>query len=137
MPSAAVFVAVGFAAVYNRYEKRYKKAEESQPCKKDIEKSQDQVGKRNDPKIIIPFLLFFHLSVTSNEIILAGHSFAHFPHPTHNSLSMLAWMPFKIVIAFRGQTLMQHPQATHSWMLTTAFLFAMSKTPFSFSFIIQ
>ena len=62
--------------------------------------------------------------------MLAGHSFAHFPHPTHNSLSMTAWMPWGMVIAFLGQTFIQHPQATHSRILTDAFLFAMVTTPF-------
>jgi hypothetical protein len=40
---------------------------------------------------------------------------------------MTAWMPWGTVIAFRGQTFMQHPQATHSRILTDAFLFAMVK----------
>lgn len=34
-------------------------------------------------------------------------------------------MPFGIEIALLGQTFMQHPQATHSRILTIAFLFVM------------
>jgi hypothetical protein len=60
-------------------------------------------------------------------MMLAGHSLVHIPHPTQRSLSMTAWMPFGMVIAFRGQTFIQHPQATQSWILTTAFFLVMIK----------
>jgi phosphoglycerol transferase MdoB-like AlkP superfamily enzyme len=60
-------------------------------------------------------------------ITLAGHSLAHRPHPTHKSLFISAKTPFGTVIALLGQTFMQHPQATHSFVLTTAFLLAMIK----------
>lgn len=73
----------------------------------------------------MPFLFFFHDSVTSSVITLAGHSFTHFPHPTHRSPRISAQMPRGTEIAFLGQTLTQHPQATHSRVLTTAFLFVM------------
>ena len=38
-------------------------------------------------------------------------------------------MPFGTVIAPLGQTLMQHPQAAQSRVLTIAFLFAIKKSP--------
>ncbi len=57
--------------------------------------------------------------------MLAGHSFAHLPHPTHSPGSILAYMPVGMVIAFLGHTLMQHPQATQAWTLTTAFFLIM------------
>ena len=44
--------------------------------------------------------------------LLAGHSFAHFPHPTHLSESILALIPLQIAIAFNRHTLTQQPQAT-------------------------
>ena len=125
LPPAAIFITVGFIAFDDSNKQRDKKAEKSQPCKKDIEKSQDQISKRNDPEIIIPFLFIFHCSVPSSLITLAGHSLTHCPHPTHNSKLILAWMPSGMEMALRGQTLIQHPQATHSLILTTAFLFLM------------
>lgn len=65
--------------------------------------------------------MFFH-SITSLIVItLAGHSFAHFPHPTHLSESILALIPLQIAIAFNRHTLTQQPQATQWFSFTVAF----------------
>lgn len=132
LPSSAIFITVCLIAVYNRYEERDEKAEKSQPGEKDIEKSQDQIGEGDDPEVIIPLLFSFHYSVTSNVIMLAGHSFTHLPHPTHKSLLIKALTPLGMETAFLGQTFMQHPQATHSRRLTTAFLLIMTYLLFLF-----
>ena len=42
----------------------------------------------------------------------AGHSLAHFPHPTHRSWLTMACEPFHISSAWRGHILRQQPQAT-------------------------
>ncbi len=53
----------------------------------------------------------------------AGHSFAHFPQPTHFSVWTFAMIPFQISMAFIGQILTQQPQATHISVVTIAFFF--------------
>lgn len=52
---------------------------------------------------------------------LAGHSFAHFPQPTHLPSITSAMIPRTIAIACMGHTLTQHPQATQAVWSTTAF----------------
>lgn len=44
----------------------------------------------------------------------AGHSPAHFPHPTQRASSTRAQIPLYTVIACRGHTFTQQPQATQS-----------------------
>ena len=56
-------------------------------------------------------------------MMLAGHSLAHFPHPTHLVKSTFAIIPLKIVIADKGHTFTQHPQATQSDLFMDAFFF--------------
>lgn len=92
---AAILIAIGFAAFHNGYGQGYKKAEKPQPGEQDIEKAQDQVGKRKYPEIVIPFLFLFHHSAASNLITLAGHSTTHFPHPTQRSLSIWGLCPWE------------------------------------------
>lgn len=126
MSSAAVFAAVSLISLHNGDEKGDEKAEQAEPGKQDVEKSQNQISKGNDPEVIIPFFLLLHGSATSILIMLAGHSLAHFPHPMHRALLTSAQMPFGTVIALLGQTLTQHPQATHSRALIVAFLFGIN-----------
>ena len=90
MSPAAVFVTVGLISLHNRDEQGNKKAEQAQPGEEDIKKSQDQICKGKDPQVVIPFLLLLHCPITSIEIMLAGHSFAHFPHPMHRVSSTFA-----------------------------------------------
>ena len=54
------------------------------------------------------------------------HIFAHFLHPIHLAISTLAIIPFQMSIAFLGQTFIQQPQATQSFMLIKAFRFFLS-----------
>lgn len=67
--------------------------------------------------------MFLQASTSLISITLAGHSFAHFPQPTHLVISTSAMIPFIILIAPIGQTLMQQPQATQSDCSTKAFRF--------------
>jgi hypothetical protein len=53
----------------------------------------------------------------------AGHSFAHFPQPTHRVSSTFARIPRQIWIADIGHTFTQQPQATQEPASTTAFRF--------------
>ena len=61
--------------------------------------------------------------------MLAGHSLAHSPHPTQSAGLISAYMPVGTVMAPFGQTLTQHPQDTHSFLLTAAFLFGIVEFP--------
>ena len=94
LASAAVAVAVAFCPFHNRDDQRNEKTKQSQPREQDIKKAQDQVGQGYDPEIIIPTLS--HAPTSRISMTLAGHSFAHFPQPTHLSIFTCAIMPFMI-----------------------------------------
>ena len=102
-------------------QQRNKEAQQSQPRKENVEKSQHQIGQGGDPQVIIPLL--FHTFTSWISITDAGHSLAHLPQPTHLSSWICACRPWLISRAPMGQTFTQHPQATQSWRATNAFLF--------------
>ena len=60
----------------------------------------------------------------------AGHSFAHFPQPTHRSALTAARIPCQIWMADRGHTFTQQPQATQVFLSTTALRFFLVVIPY-------
>ena len=105
-------VAVALIPARKGDDQRDEKAEEAQPGKEDVEEAQHQIEERGDPEEVIPAL--FHGRFSSSVIMVAGHSAAHLPQPTHRSASTRAVIPFQIRMAERGQTRTQQPQATQS-----------------------
>lgn len=70
------------------------------------------------------FFLCFHMfSLLSILILFAGHTFSHFPHPTHLSCVTFAKHPLCTFIAPNGQVISQAPQATQIVLSTAAYRF--------------
>ena len=88
LTTAAEKVAVHLVATEYGNKQRKQETEHPQPGKEDIEESQDQVGSRENPEIVVPVLL--HQTTSPISMIAAGHSAAHRPHPMHKSSSTQA-----------------------------------------------
>lgn len=74
LAASAVAIAVTLGSFRDGDDQRNEEAEQSQPCKQDVEESQHQIAKRYDPEIVIPFL--FHAVTSRISITVAGHSYS-------------------------------------------------------------
>ena len=58
MPSSTIPVTISLCSICKRDDQRDEKTKKSDPCKQDVEKSENQISEGYDPQIVIP--MFFH-----------------------------------------------------------------------------
>ncbi len=58
LPSSTIPVTISLCSICKRDDQRDEKTKKSDPCKQDVEKSENQISEGYDPQIVIP--MFFH-----------------------------------------------------------------------------
>jgi len=121
---AAVPGAESLLALEEREEKRNEEVNHPEPGENDVEEAEREIDYRPHPQKIVPVPLF-HSETSLATTAPDGQAAAHKPQPTHNETSTDAKHPRDTEIAFLGQAAAQAPQATQSFVETTAFFLAM------------